>query len=64
MTSNRTLERHVMAYYLQPGGARTKLTKEDKQSFLVKVKNLSKPIIAQCLNDALSNPDNSITMVH
>lgn len=52
-----------MAYYLQPGGARTKLSNDEKNWFLLKVQNLSKPIIAQCLTDALSAPDNTIVMV-
>jgi len=53
-----------MAYYLQPGGVRTpKLIKDKKQEFLVKVKNLSKPIIARELNKSLFNTDDSIIMV-
>ena len=60
---DRGLERHVMAYYLQPGGARNKLSSEERQTFLFKVKNLSKSVIAQCLNEALVSADNSIVMV-
>eukprot|EP00826_Nyctotherus_ovalis_P040087 TRINITY_DN3907_c0_g1_i25.p1 TRINITY_DN3907_c0_g1~~TRINITY_DN3907_c0_g1_i25.p1 ORF type:complete len:370 (-),score=97.81 TRINITY_DN3907_c0_g1_i25:155-1264(-) len=57
-----TLEKHVMMYYLQPGGARAKLSNEEKQNFLFKINNLSKESIAQYLNNALSSPDNSVAI--
>ena len=44
-----------MADYLQPGGARIKLSKEEKQALLFKVKNLSKSVISQCLIDSLAS---------
>ena len=52
-----------MADYLQPGGARMKLSKEEKQTFLFKVKNLSKSVIAQSLIDTLNSADNSVVLV-
>jgi len=52
-----------MADYLQPGGARIKISKEEKQNFLFKVKNLSKTVISQCLLDSLNSNDISIISV-
>eukprot|EP00826_Nyctotherus_ovalis_P040078 TRINITY_DN3907_c0_g1_i1.p2 TRINITY_DN3907_c0_g1~~TRINITY_DN3907_c0_g1_i1.p2 ORF type:complete len:118 (-),score=4.28 TRINITY_DN3907_c0_g1_i1:306-659(-) len=63
INENSTLEKHVMMYYLQPGGARAKLSNEEKQNFLFKINNLSKESIAQYLNNALSSPDNSVAIV-
>jgi hypothetical protein len=57
------LEKHVMRDYLQPGGARVKLTNKEKSKFLLKISTLSKEVIAQCLKDALSVTENSIIMV-
>jgi len=58
------VEKRVMADYLQPGGARTKFTKEEKQGFLVRVKNLNKSIISKCLVDNLTlTTDHSIIAV-
>jgi len=53
-----------MAEHLQPGGVGIKkLAKNKKQEFLVQVKNLSKPIIAQELKNGLSSTDSSVIMV-
>lgn len=43
------LETRLMADYLQPGGASTKMSKEEKASFMFKVKNLNKKIVAGCI---------------
>eukprot|EP00826_Nyctotherus_ovalis_P040081 TRINITY_DN3907_c0_g1_i16.p1 TRINITY_DN3907_c0_g1~~TRINITY_DN3907_c0_g1_i16.p1 ORF type:complete len:149 (+),score=22.16 TRINITY_DN3907_c0_g1_i16:119-565(+) len=63
INENSTLERHVMMHYLQPGGARAKLSNEEKQNFLLKINDLSKKSITQYLNNALSAPDNSVAIV-
>jgi hypothetical protein len=53
-----------MADYLQPGGARNKFTKEEKESFLFKVKNMNKEIIGKYILEAISSRvDNKITIV-
>jgi len=51
-----------MAEYLQPGGARMKLPKEEKQNFFFKVQNMNKSIIAQCILDTLV-PSSESTVV-
>lgn len=53
-----------MADYLQPGGARIKFTKEERQNFLFKVTKLNKDVIAACIMDCIHFPsDNKKTMV-
>ncbi len=43
-----------MADYLQPGGARVKLSKEEREIFLFKMQNLDKTYIGNCILDCLS----------
>ncbi len=45
-----------MADYLQPGGARYKLTPSEKQNFLFKLRNLDKQMIAGCVLDCVYAP--------
>ncbi len=61
--TRRMLEKRVMAGYLQPGGARVKMSKDEKQAFLFKAKNLSKPAIIKCILEALSSPDSAVVLV-
>eukprot|EP00830_Metopus_es_P002085 TRINITY_DN11855_c0_g1_i1.p1 TRINITY_DN11855_c0_g1~~TRINITY_DN11855_c0_g1_i1.p1 ORF type:complete len:466 (+),score=124.01 TRINITY_DN11855_c0_g1_i1:75-1472(+) len=46
-----SLEQKVIADYLQPGGARLKLSKEEKTTLLFKVKNLNKTLVSKAISE-------------
>jgi len=54
-----------MASYLHPGGTSYKLNHTEKQAFVFKIKNLAKPIIADCIMKCISRKvDHMITFVN